>query len=554
MARKPTRAKGQETKGPKPASPKATEPQPTFIVNGVPVTGTDFRPATATELRLPFWLSGNRLPRDVAEPAEQVFLSEELPEPYASLSAMVQLAIGASCDGILTVRREHAANSDSMDPEVFVQNVIFMLRSARDSVLKQTPAAHVPVFNARLEALIAATKAAFNAFMAEPVDRIWCDSPTCDNRGRHLLPGPWIEAFNRIAEASEDAFRLSSFLDGESTQTVSVTSDELDRRLQAALERRLGGAALGDYKRDKSVAVVHGAAHELVARLNKLVQAANKPSVTNERGGWRLLRHEYAAAAYPALDLKHRMTAAIRLKSQSLYTPTAPPISITGCSPECSVLEVVERLAERLLNALYRDRSPTVEPKSGQAWDTFLATLGQQPADLVAEQIAADWNAQSNEEAGEALANLRLDGLDLKTLSIALTRESNAVVGEIRPSASGFAGAGNSEATKPADPDVANYRDASWIRKATQDGLTGDALSKMRGRGTLKLTRYEGARPLYNVPEVAKARPQYSDALMDALSEGADFRTRRKAERKRTTRPDKARQSPTKPDTSARRG
>lgn len=213
-------------------------PKPTFIVNGAPVTATALRPWTDAEKRLPLWLRANRLPRHVADPVEQVFLKDELPAPLANLWAMVHLARGAEC-GILTVRRDHGTKPDAMDPAVFVQDVVFMLRSARDDVLKQTAAANIPVVSARLDALIAATKATLDAFMAEQLDRIWCDNPTCDKRGRHLLPGPWIDAMKRSGEASEEAFRLSTFVGGDTTPTVSVSSELLDRLQRAAATKAL---------------------------------------------------------------------------------------------------------------------------------------------------------------------------------------------------------------------------------------------------------------------------------------------------------------------------
>ena len=233
MARKPAPTKAHEKKKPTPTATKAIEPKPTFIINGAPVTATALRPWTDAEKRLPLWLRANGLPRHVADPVEQVFLKDELPAPLANLWAMVHLARGAEC-GILTVRRDHGTKPNAMDPAVFVQNVVFMLRSARDDVLKQTAAANIPVVSARLDALIAATKATLDAFMAEQLDRIWCDNPTCDNRGRHLLPGPWIDAMKRSGEASEEAFRPSTFVGGDTTPTVSVSPDLLDRLQRAA--------------------------------------------------------------------------------------------------------------------------------------------------------------------------------------------------------------------------------------------------------------------------------------------------------------------------------
>ncbi len=102
-------------------------------------------------------------------------------------------------------------------------------------------------------------------------------------------------------------------------------------------------------------------------------------------------------------------------------------------------------------------------------------------------------------------------------------------------------------ATPPSasDGDIGRFRDARWISKATGGGLTGDALSKMRRRNTLHNVRRQGRRPLYDVYEVAEARTQYACVLMDALSENADFRTPRRAERKDRTKPDKAGQRPT---------
>lgn len=219
----------------KPAPTKSLETEPTFIVNGTSATATVLRPRTDAEKRLPFWLRSNRLPRHVADPVEQVFQKDELPAPLANLWAIVYLARGAE-SGILTVRRDHGTNPDAMDPAVFVQNVVFMLRSARDDLLKQTTPANIPVVNTRLDALIGATKATLDAFMADNLNKVWCDNPTCNQRGRHLLPGPWIDAMKRSGEASEEAFRLSTFVGGDTTPTVSVSRDLLDQ-LQRTAEK-----------------------------------------------------------------------------------------------------------------------------------------------------------------------------------------------------------------------------------------------------------------------------------------------------------------------------
>jgi hypothetical protein len=93
------------------------------------------------------------------------------------------------------------------------------------------------------------------------------------------------------------------------------------------------------------------------------------------------------------------------------------------------------------------------------------------------------------------------------------------------------------------------YRDAKWIREATQGGLTGDALRKMVKRGTLKDTvPGSNGRRLFNVEELAAARPTHGAALRDALSECADFRKPRKAEKERLTKPDKGGQTTTNAD------
>ena len=182
----------------------------------------ELHPSTDAEMRLPMWLRGNMLPKHVADPVEQVFLSDELPAPLANLWALVNLAQGAG-GGILTVRRDHGTIPGAIAPSLFVRNVVFMLRCARDDVLQQTAAANIPVFSARLDGLIVATKATLDAFMGDKLDRIWCDDPTCDNRGQHLLPGPWIEAWKRSADAGEDALLLSAFMLGDATSTLSVS-------------------------------------------------------------------------------------------------------------------------------------------------------------------------------------------------------------------------------------------------------------------------------------------------------------------------------------------
>ncbi len=92
------------------------------------------------------------------------------------------------------------------------------------------------------------------------------------------------------------------------------------------------------------------------------------------------------------------------------------------------------------------------------------------------------------------------------------------------------------------------FRDAAWIRKATDNGLDADLLTKMRKRGKLKRSRSSGGRWLYDVDEVAQMQPTYASLLLDALSDGADFRQPRKAELGRRTRLDKAGQGLTKPD------
>jgi len=167
------------------------------------------------------WFRGNSLPTHVADPVEKE-LAAPHHRPLANLWAMVMLAQSAEA-GILTVRKDFDTKTDTMDPAVFIQNVVFYLRSARDTVLKQTPSAHIAVVNARLDRMIDANGEALDAFMGEQLDRILCDDPSCDKRGKHLLPGPWIQAQSRSQEASMDAHRLASFL-GDSVRATGAAS------------------------------------------------------------------------------------------------------------------------------------------------------------------------------------------------------------------------------------------------------------------------------------------------------------------------------------------
>ena len=114
--------------------------------------------------------------------------------------------------GLLEVRRKHDEASEAIDPKVFVQNVLFMLRFGRDELLQQTPAANRAIVSTRLDRMIEAAKAAFESCMTVPLDRIVCNKPECTEGGQHLLPGPWVDAMRECAEASLEAHSLWTFL------------------------------------------------------------------------------------------------------------------------------------------------------------------------------------------------------------------------------------------------------------------------------------------------------------------------------------------------------
>ncbi|MBS0187878.1 MAG: hypothetical protein JSS51_07400 [Planctomycetes bacterium] len=184
----------------------------------IEASGTLVRPWTEAEKRLPLWLRGNNLPREVAAPAERVF-DDNLPEPTASLWALINLANAAEL-GVLNVRKAFAVNTGELDPQVFASNVIHTLRMARDAVLKATPAAGVSVANGRIDNLIASTRRVLDELLVPQLNKVVCNRKNCKRRGRHLLPGPWIDAMKRSRDAREDAMGLTSFLQRAGTDRM----------------------------------------------------------------------------------------------------------------------------------------------------------------------------------------------------------------------------------------------------------------------------------------------------------------------------------------------
>ncbi len=199
---------------------------------------------TDQELKLPMWLRRNSFSRYVVEPVEQVFLTGTLPALFANLYAIVQLARGAEVN-ILRVRSDHETNPGSMDPPVFVQNVLFCLRTARDEVLSQVPAVHVSVASTRLDRLIDATRATLDAFMSEPVNKILCNKPDCNKGGKHLFPGPWVDATKRSGDAIEDVFRLSNLVGNSTPARLPDLAERLDAIAKAveSIDARDNGPA-----------------------------------------------------------------------------------------------------------------------------------------------------------------------------------------------------------------------------------------------------------------------------------------------------------------------
>jgi hypothetical protein len=105
--------------------------------------------------------------------------------------------------------------------------------------------------------------------------------------------------------------------------------------------------------------------------------------------------------------------------------------------------------------------------------------------------------------------------------------------------------------TPVSNSELGDWRDTTWISRATSRGLDTELLRKMRERGELiDVKTSPTGRFLYNINELAKARPTYATQLLDALADAADFRQPRKSERREAsrTKPDKGGRSRTEPD------
>jgi hypothetical protein len=175
----------------------------------------------ADEKLLPSWLQVSGLPSRFIGPLEETYLQFKDADRVKHLLAMLHFSEMAGY-GFLGVRRDHEAKPDAMEPKVFARNVVFMMRFARDEILVDTEPGRTQLFADRLNALIDATEASFNSLMAEPLDRILCDNPTCPRRGKHLLNGPWGVIVERKREAFTDLVRLSTVLSDKPTTNVSV--------------------------------------------------------------------------------------------------------------------------------------------------------------------------------------------------------------------------------------------------------------------------------------------------------------------------------------------
>jgi hypothetical protein len=84
----------------------------------------------------------------------------------------------------------------------------------------------------------------------------------------------------------------------------------------------------------------------------------------------------------------------------------------------------------------------------------------------------------------------------------------------------------------PKDDRIEDLRDTRWFARATDGGVDRDVLRKMREAGRITLARQTTTgRWMYSASEIAKCKPEYRRAIEDAVSEGADFRKRRKKEK-----------------------
>lgn len=202
--------------------------------SGIPIaSGIPLKPWTASQLRLPTWLRGNILPRDFAEPLEQIFVEHAYPLPLANLLATTQLAQGA-IGALLLLRRDHDTVQGTMHPEVFVSNVLFLLRMVSDELLMLAPPTQMAVVNTRLDRLIDCTRTTLELLMSENLDQIWCRDPACKKGGRHLFPGPWVEAMKRGQTASGDVAQLSTFVQHWNSQPAAPSGTETLTRLAPA--------------------------------------------------------------------------------------------------------------------------------------------------------------------------------------------------------------------------------------------------------------------------------------------------------------------------------
>ena len=387
------------------------------------------RPWTAAELRLPMWLRGHRLPKFIAEHVEREFHKRAMPSAPASLLAMLQLASAIQW-GILKVRREHNAASGELPPDVLVQNVVFHLRSARDELLQQTPAAHISVVNGRLDRLIDATKSHLAAVMAHPLEEILCDNPTCPDRGKHLLPGPWEETERRYGEAAEDAFRVLSFLSGV---TPPSDADFPEEMLTQSIKP---GSIPAVVNAGNLAALAFDAATRFVENLAVLSSWAREPN-SGPRGvplNWDARALPFAEAFIAWDELTHMLTPSICTQARLVYPVDAAPFRLVAQSRTAPVVPAMPGAVSKLLTAfrrvelgttLYLSKIEAVADELGTFFRNAVYPDRRHPLDPDSERIiaVAKARATARQVAHEGPAEPLGWGVDYHQLARMETRE-----------------------------------------------------------------------------------------------------------------------------------
>jgi len=206
MAKKPHRKRTAKKAVPK----RATANKPKVLYSQI---NSPPPPARADKLLLQL-LQTDALPIYVTEPVIKTLSEGYFTAPYSLLFATATLATTA-VGGVLTLRQEHASDQPAISLKAYVHNVLFVLRAARDELLTIVPPEYTSVVSTRCDRLIDTTVVAMESYMNKPLDQIVCENPKCKRKGRHLLPGPWIESSKRTAEAANDVQGLSSLI-GES--------------------------------------------------------------------------------------------------------------------------------------------------------------------------------------------------------------------------------------------------------------------------------------------------------------------------------------------------